>query len=63
MQPGMPQGAGVVDGTAVITLPGNPVSALVSSSRAILYASTGDDYADAAAHAARSLRDTLNAAR
>lgn len=36
---------------------------LVSSSRAILYASTGDDYADAAAHAARSLRDTLNAAR
>lgn len=36
---------------------------LVSSSRAILYASAGDDYADAAAHAARSLRDTLNAAR
>ncbi|BBX18950.1 molybdopterin molybdenumtransferase [Mycolicibacterium duvalii] len=30
MQPGMPQGAGRVDGTAVITLPGNPVSALVS---------------------------------
>ncbi|QCO68407.1 orotidine-5'-phosphate decarboxylase [Luteimonas yindakuii] len=36
---------------------------LVSSSRAILYASPGDDYADAAASAARSLRDTLNAAR
>ncbi|PRC48363.1 molybdopterin molybdenumtransferase, partial [Mycobacterium sp. ITM-2017-0098] len=31
MQPGMPQGAGSLDdGTAVITLPGNPVSALVS---------------------------------
>lgn len=30
MQPGMPQGAGTVDGTTVITLPGNPVSALVS---------------------------------
>lgn len=30
MQPGMPQGSGVVDGTAIITLPGNPVSALVS---------------------------------
>ncbi|MGE2733612.1 molybdopterin molybdotransferase MoeA [Mycolicibacterium vaccae] len=30
MQPGMPQGAGTVDGTAVITLPGNPVSSLVS---------------------------------
>jgi len=26
----MPQGSGVVDGTPIITLPGNPVSALVS---------------------------------
>ena len=30
MQPGMPQGAGTVDGTPIITLPGNPVSSLVS---------------------------------
>ncbi|MCW2556910.1 MAG: moaE2 [Mycobacterium sp.] len=30
MQPGMPQGAGQVAGTSIITLPGNPVSALVS---------------------------------
>jgi molybdopterin molybdotransferase len=30
MQPGMPQGAGQVEGTSIITLPGNPVSALVS---------------------------------
>lgn len=30
MQPGMPQGAGSVDGTPIVTLPGNPVSALVS---------------------------------
>lgn len=30
MQPGMPQGAGRLDGTAVVTLPGNPVSSLVS---------------------------------
>ena len=31
MQPGMPQGAGrLADGAAIITLPGNPVSALVS---------------------------------
>ncbi len=30
MQPGMPQGAGTVWGTPIITLPGNPVSALVS---------------------------------
>jgi molybdopterin molybdotransferase len=30
MQPGMPQGSGTVDGVPIITLPGNPVSALVS---------------------------------
>jgi molybdopterin molybdotransferase len=30
MQPGMPQGAGRVGGAPIITLPGNPVSALVS---------------------------------
>jgi molybdopterin molybdotransferase len=30
MQPGMPQGAGTVNGTPIVTLPGNPVSALVS---------------------------------
>ncbi|MFZ5637458.1 MAG: orotidine-5'-phosphate decarboxylase [Pseudomonadota bacterium] len=33
---------------------------IVSSSRAILYASNGDDYADAAAKAARALRDEIN---
>lgn len=30
MQPGMPQGAGRANGTPIVTLPGNPVSALVS---------------------------------
>jgi molybdopterin molybdotransferase len=30
MQPGMPQGAGSVQDCAIVTLPGNPVSALVS---------------------------------
>ena len=30
MQPGMPQGSGVVADTPIVTLPGNPVSALVS---------------------------------
>ncbi|KGI66631.1 molybdopterin molybdotransferase MoeA [Mycolicibacterium rufum] len=30
MQPGMPQGAGALEGTPTVTLPGNPVSALVS---------------------------------
>ncbi len=33
---------------------------IVSSSRAILYASGGDDYADGAANAARALRDVIN---
>ncbi|MCC8362546.1 orotidine-5'-phosphate decarboxylase [Lysobacter sp. A6] len=36
---------------------------LVSSSRAILYASNGADFAEAAGRAARELRDTINAAR
>src|SRR5690606_11118967 len=35
----------------------------ISSSRAILYASQGDDFADAAARAARTLRDTINSHR
>lgn len=30
MQPGMPQGAGRIGGVPIVTLPGNPVSALVS---------------------------------
>ncbi|NUO76981.1 MAG: orotidine-5'-phosphate decarboxylase [Lysobacter sp.] len=33
---------------------------MVSSSRAILYASNGSDYAQASAHAAKSLRDEIN---
>jgi orotidine-5'-phosphate decarboxylase len=33
---------------------------MVSSSRAILYASKGEDYAEAAANAARDLRDQIN---
>ncbi|GAB2502597.1 orotidine-5'-phosphate decarboxylase [Lysobacter humi (ex Lee et al. 2017)] len=36
---------------------------MVSSSRAVLYASAGEDYADAAAAAARALRDAINAHR
>ena len=36
---------------------------LVSSSRAILYASSGDDFADAAGAAARELRDSINRCR
>jgi orotidine-5'-phosphate decarboxylase len=33
---------------------------MVSSSRAVLYASAGEDYAEAAANAARALRDEIN---
>ena len=36
---------------------------MVSSSRAILYASNGDDYAEAAAHEARTFRDAINRVR
>ena len=36
---------------------------LVSSSRAILYASGGGDFADAARNAARDLRDAINSVR
>ncbi|RPD84507.1 orotidine-5'-phosphate decarboxylase [Luteimonas sp. 100069] len=36
---------------------------MVSSSRAILYASNGDDYAEAAAREARTLRDAINGHR
>ena len=36
---------------------------LVSSSRAILYASSGDDFIDAARNAARDLRDAINSVR
>ncbi|MFB9906053.1 molybdopterin molybdotransferase MoeA [Allokutzneria oryzae] len=45
MQPGMPQGAGTYEGTPVITLPGNPVSSLVSFEvfvRPALRAAAGD---------------------
>ena len=45
--------AATADGTAL----------LVSSSRAILYASQGDDFAEAAANAARDLRDAIRRAR
>jgi molybdopterin molybdotransferase len=49
MQPGMPQGAGTVAGTSIITLPGNPVSALVSFEvfiRSPLRAAMGLPYPD-----------------
>jgi orotidine-5'-phosphate decarboxylase len=47
--------AAVIDAAATDAGP-----VLVNSSRSILYASDGPDYADAAAEAARTLRDALN---
>jgi len=55
-------------GGDVAAVVGNAKSAdggglIVSSSRAILYASGGEDFAAAAAHAARALRDEINCCR
>jgi len=36
---------------------------LINSARSITYASSGDDFAQAAARAARTLRDQINAIR
>jgi orotidine-5'-phosphate decarboxylase len=38
----------------------NGTGMIISSSRAIIYASTGDDFAEAARQAAISLRDEIN---
>jgi orotidine-5'-phosphate decarboxylase len=59
-------GVGAQGGDAAATVraawrPGAPV--IVNSSRAVLYASSGADFAEAARHAARDTRDQLNAAR
>ncbi|GAB3334640.1 orotidine-5'-phosphate decarboxylase [Marilutibacter aestuarii] len=53
------------DAAAVVTHARNAegTGLIVSSSRAVLYASNGDDYAEAAAQAALDLRETLNAHR
>jgi orotidine-5'-phosphate decarboxylase len=59
-------GVGAQGGDAVATVkagwrPGAPI--IVNSSRAILYASSGDDYAEAARREALKTRDVLQAAR
>jgi orotidine-5'-phosphate decarboxylase len=41
----------------------NGEMALINASRSIIYASSGDDFADAARNAARELRDTMNTFR
>ena len=59
-------GVGAQGGDAAATVkagwrPDAPI--IVNSSRAILYASSGDDYADAARREALKTRDVLQAAR
>ena len=59
-------GVGAQGGDAVVTVragwrPGAPI--IVNSSRAILYASPGDDFAEAARREATKTRDVLQAAR
>ncbi|GAB6195832.1 orotidine-5'-phosphate decarboxylase [Lysobacter xanthus] len=53
------------DAAAVVSHAKTPdgTGLMISSSRAVLYASRGDDYAEAAAAAARQLRDAINAHR
>ena len=59
-------GVGAQGGDAVATVragwrPGAPI--IVNSSRAVLYASSGDDFAEAARREALKTRDVLHAAR
>ena len=59
-------GVGAQGGDAVATIQAGATAeglVVVNTSRAIMYASSGDDYAKAAQRVARDTRDTLNAAR
>lgn len=65
--PGLPllvPGVGVQGGdiAALVAASGRAAPLLASSSRAILYASAGDDFAEAAARVARETRDAIEAA-
>ncbi|WP_280809107.1 orotidine-5'-phosphate decarboxylase [Variovorax boronicumulans] len=59
-------GVGAQGGDAVATVRAGwraDAPIVVNSSRAIIYASSGEDFADAAKNAARTMRDTLEAAK
>lgn len=58
--PGVGAQGGDVEAVVTNARTADGTGLIVSSSRAILYASNGDDYAEAAALAARSLRDEIN---
>lgn len=58
--PGVGAQGGDVEAVVTNAKTADGTGLMVSSSRAILYASSGDDYAEAAANAARELRDQIN---
>lgn len=61
--PGIGAQGGDVAANVPVAVDAHGERAMLSASRAILYAGSGADYAVAAAHAARSLRDEMNRAR
>jgi len=61
--PGVGAQGGDVEAVVANAKSADGTGLLVSSSRAILYASNGDDFADAAATEARKLRDAINRCR
>ncbi|MGO3128416.1 MAG: orotidine-5'-phosphate decarboxylase [Luteimonas sp.] len=61
--PGVGAQGGDVEAVVTHAKTADGTGLMVSSSRAILYASNGDGYADAAAREARTLRDAINRVR
>ncbi len=58
--PGIGAQGGDIEATVRNGMATDGTGLVINSSRGILYASQGEDYAHAAAHAARSLRDEIN---
>ena len=61
--PGIGAQGGDLEGSVRAGMDSHGAGILVSASRSVLYASSGDDYADAACAEASRLRDAINAAR
>jgi orotidine-5'-phosphate decarboxylase len=61
--PGIGAQAGDVEATVRFGTDKNGELAIINSSRGILYASSGEDFADAARNEAKRLRDSINAYR
>lgn len=61
--PGIGAQGGDIDATVQAGRTGDGTGLMINSSRAILYAGNGEDFAEAARAAARATRDAINAAR